>query len=59
MNDIDGSLVARTVYQRLFEGNSDLLDPEIIPYALDEAVQLLREQNISPGRWATYIHFGV
>jgi hypothetical protein len=56
MNDIDGPLVASRVYQCLFE--NETLDPDIIPYALDDAVQELRLQGVSPSRWATYIHIG-
>jgi hypothetical protein len=57
MNDVDGPLVASTVYKCLFE--NETLDPCLIPYALDEAVQKLRLQGVSPSRWATYIHMGV
>jgi hypothetical protein len=56
MNDVDGPSVAAVVYKRLFE--KDVVDPEDIPYALDDAVQALRRQGVSPSRWATYIHIG-
>jgi hypothetical protein len=56
MNDVDGPLVASTVYKCLFE--NETLNPGLIPYALDEAVQKLRLQGVSPSRWATYIHMG-
>jgi hypothetical protein len=57
MNDVDGPSVAAVVYKRLFE--KDVVDPEDIPYALDDAVQALRRQGVSPSRWATYVHVGV
>lgn len=59
MDDHDGPEIAKTVYSRLFGGNEDLLDPEIVPYALDEAVRALRKSGASPGRWATYVHIGL
>lgn len=57
MWDQDGPHVARSVYQALFE--SPGLDPDAIPYALDDAVQQLRSQGLPPERWATYIHIAV
>ncbi|EIN12576.1 hypothetical protein PUNSTDRAFT_130833 [Punctularia strigosozonata HHB-11173 SS5] len=58
MGDVDGPLVARTVYEELFRGDSEFLDPHIVPYALDAAVQKLREIDPTPSRWAPYIHIG-
>lgn len=57
MWDQDGPRVARAVYESLFE--SEELDPDAIPYALDDAVQHLRSLGLPPERWATYIHIAV
>ena len=59
MGDVDGPLVAQTVYTQLFQDVSDYLDPDIVPYALDEATQMLRARGLHPSRWAPYIHLGV
>jgi hypothetical protein len=59
MGDVDGPVVARTVYQELFGGEGEFLDPDAIPYALDAAVRRLREEGRHPSRWAPYIHLGV
>lgn len=66
MDDVDGSDVTTTLYRRLFsvrEDESDpgdaVLDPDVVPFALDEAVRALRAKGVSPSRWATYIHIGV
>jgi len=59
MNDIDGPLVAKTIYTQLFAGEPEYLDPDTVPYALDDAVQMLRKSGLPPSRWAPYVHFGV
>lgn len=59
MGDADGPVVAKKVYETIFEGRSEILDPSVIPYALDAAVQQLREMGLHPSRWAPYIHFGM
>jgi hypothetical protein len=59
MGDIDGPVVAETVYQELFAGNDDGLNFDVVPYALDAAVRKLRNQGLEPSRWATYIHIGM
>jgi hypothetical protein len=56
MGDVDGPLVANTVYQEFFKNKS--LDLAVIPYALDDAAQLLRRQGVPAVRWATFIHIG-
>jgi hypothetical protein len=56
MNDVDGPLVASKVYEELFR--NEIVDLEAIPYALDDAVQELRRNGVSPNRWATYVHVG-
>jgi hypothetical protein len=59
MEDMDGPMIAASVYKRLFGGCSDSLQPDDIAYALDEAVQELRKSHSEPSRWATYVHFGI
>jgi hypothetical protein len=59
MGDIDGPVVAETVYKELFAGEGDILNFNIVPYALDAAVRRLRSQGLEPSRWAPYIHIGV
>jgi len=59
MNDNDGPLVARTIYEELFKNPTASLKPEIVPYALDLAVQKLQQNGVHPSRWATYIHVGI
>jgi hypothetical protein len=59
MEDVDGPMIAASVYKRLFDGCSDLLQPDDIAYALDEAVQELRKSHPEPSRWATYVHLGI
>jgi CHAT domain-containing protein len=59
MGDIDGPVVAETVYSELFNSTSDILDFDVVPYALDAAVQKLRTQGLEPSRWAPYIHIGM
>jgi hypothetical protein len=56
MGDADGPTVAKHVYKALFEG--DMLEADIIPYALDAAVQELRSRKLPASRWATFIHMG-
>jgi hypothetical protein len=56
MSDEDGPKVARRVYERLFEkGRLDLDD---VPYALDDAVRMLRDKGVPAERWALYVHMG-
>jgi CHAT domain-containing protein len=59
MNDVDGPVVAETVYRELFAGDGDELDFDVVPYALDAAIRKLREQGLEISRWAPYIHVGV
>jgi len=59
MGDIDGPVVAKFVYEALFHGEDEYIDPEVIPYALDAAVGILRERGVRPSRWAPYLHIGV
>lgn len=59
MNDFDGPFIAKAVYSALFEEDRETLDPDVIPYALDAAVDTLRRQTPHPSRWALYVHTGV
>jgi hypothetical protein len=59
MNDEDGPLVSRSVYEELFKGSEPFLDPDTIPYALDEATRKLRARGVPPERWAPYVHIGI
>jgi hypothetical protein len=56
MTDEDGPKVARDMYERLLE--KDQLDLDDIPYALDDAVRMLRDSGVSAKRWALYMHMG-
>lgn len=59
MGDMDGPMVATKVYGELFKKGADMLDPDAIPYALDEVTQLMRRQGLHAARWATYAHIGM
>ena len=56
MEDEDGPKVAKVVYEELTKG--EMFDLEDVPYALDAAVQKLRDDNVAPHRWAPFIHMG-
>jgi hypothetical protein len=56
MCDADGPKVANAVYHALFE--SDYLDLDDIPYALDSAVEALRRSGVEASRWALFMHMG-
>jgi hypothetical protein len=56
MHDEDGPFVAKIFYEKLFE--SETIDLDSIPYALDDAVTALRMKGVPPERWATFIHMG-
>jgi CHAT domain-containing protein len=59
MGDVDGPIVAKTVYSELFAGDEEMFDFDVVPYALDAAVRKLRAQGLEPSRWAPYIHIGM
>jgi CHAT domain-containing protein len=59
MGDVDGPLLARTVYEELFAGDCVMVDFGMVPYALDAAVRKLRAQGLEPSRWAPYVHIGM
>jgi hypothetical protein len=56
MNDDDGPVFARRLYEDLFE--RDQLDLDDIPYAVDEAVRALRASGVPASRWALFVHMG-
>jgi hypothetical protein len=56
MTDVDGPNVASTVYGALFK--EETFDLNDVPYALDDAVQMLREQRVEAQRWAVFVHMG-
>jgi hypothetical protein len=56
MYDADGPKMAQWFYEGLLEKETIELDD--IPYALDSAVQKLRQSGALPQRWATYMHWG-
>jgi hypothetical protein len=56
MYDQDGPQIARWVYESLLSQEKISLDD--IPYALDEAVQKLRQNGASAQHWATFMHIG-
>jgi hypothetical protein len=59
MGDVDGPVVAESVYSELFTSGSEEIDMDVLPYALDAAVHRLRALGVGPSRWAPYIHVGL
>ncbi|EIN06321.1 hypothetical protein PUNSTDRAFT_137098 [Punctularia strigosozonata HHB-11173 SS5] len=59
MEDMDGPIIAKVVYETIFGGESEMINPDDVAYALDTAVQQLRKKNIDPSRWASFIHLGL
>jgi hypothetical protein len=59
MADTDGPVIAKTIYEEIFHGESENLEPDTIPYALDAAVEKLRDARVPPVRWAPYVHYGI
>jgi hypothetical protein len=56
MFDTDGPRMVQWFYETLLE--SEAMELDDIPYALDSAVQRLRKSGAPPRRWATYMHWG-
>jgi hypothetical protein len=50
MEDVDGPLIAQSVYKDIFDGDSEYIDPDDIAYALDTAVRQLRIPIPADGR---------
>ena len=59
MGDVDGPVVAEAIYEELYRGEAEVLDPDAIPYALDLAARKLRARGLAASRWAPYVHLGV
>jgi hypothetical protein len=59
MKDVDGPLVVTAIYEQLFGVKSKCLNPDDVAYALDDAVQRLRQKGVHPTRWAPFIHIGL
>jgi hypothetical protein len=59
MEDVDGPMIAKSVYKYIFESEGDYINPDDVAYALDMAVQHLRRLHPDPSRWAPYIHLGI
>jgi hypothetical protein len=61
MRDNEGPKVAESIYSALFNDgdDSEFLDPDAVPYALDDAVSKMRDSGLDPSLWATYVHIGI
>jgi hypothetical protein len=61
MRDLEGPIVAESIYSALFPAGDDaeFLDPDAVPYALDDAIRKLRDSGLDPSFWATYVHIGI
>lgn len=63
MDDRLGTEVARKLYHHLFKDPSKSLNPDLVAFALDEAVQELqtpRGGHYPPAStWAPFIHLGI
>ncbi|EIN08479.1 hypothetical protein PUNSTDRAFT_68531 [Punctularia strigosozonata HHB-11173 SS5] len=59
MEDVDGPMMAESIYRDIFHGDAEHFDPDDIAYALDAAVGTLRRAHPEPSRWAPYIHLGI
>jgi hypothetical protein len=61
MSNSLGPIITESIYSSVFspKKQSEFMNPDDVPYALDEAVQKLRATGLDPSLWATYIHIGV
>lgn len=66
MYDSLGTDIAKTLYEHLYSGDIHKpLNPDVIAYALDEAVQKIRNKVDAKGEyplpsvWAPFIHVGL
>jgi hypothetical protein len=57
MGDQDGPILTKTIYEALFA--KEVIDADVVPYALDQAVRELRNRGVPPERWATFVHMGI
>jgi CHAT domain-containing protein len=56
ISDSDGPQVAQWFYEELFR--HDDINADSVPYALDVAMERLRQSGAPPERWAPFIHMG-
>jgi hypothetical protein len=56
MSNKDGPLIADYVYEALFK--EAVFDLNVVPYALDDAVRILRDRNVDAERWSVFVHMG-
>jgi hypothetical protein len=56
---MDGPEVSKAICSELFGGDSEYLNPNDVPYALDAAVEKLRKHRLPIERWAPYVHIGI
>jgi hypothetical protein len=59
MADVDGPMIAESIYKDIFNSDWDYVNPDDVAYALDSAVQDLGRLHPDPSRWAPYIHLGI
>ncbi|KAI0073592.1 hypothetical protein K474DRAFT_1627365 [Panus rudis PR-1116 ss-1] len=60
MGDLDGPVIAREVYSRLFDGSGNIAPDFCLATAVDAAVRELRRTSpLEWERWATFIHVGI
>jgi hypothetical protein len=56
ISDVDGPKVAKWFYEELLV--KEVVNGDSVAYALDSAVGKLRDEGVSPKRWAPFIHMG-
>jgi hypothetical protein len=56
ISDVDGPKVAKWFYEELLA--KEVVNADLVVYALDSAVGKLRDSGASPERWAPFIHMG-
>jgi hypothetical protein len=56
ISDVDGPKVAKWFYEELLA--KEVVNADLVAYALDSAVGKLRDSGASPERWAPFIHMG-
>jgi hypothetical protein len=56
ISDRDGPEVAKWFYEELLA--SDVIDADVVAYALDAAVGKLRDSGVPTNRWVPFIHMG-
>jgi hypothetical protein len=56
ISDVDGPKVAKWFYEELLA--KEVVNADLVAYALDSAVGKLRNSGAPPERWAPFIHMG-